>query len=150
MDFNDSCFGSKPRWHQARRQRNAAARGAQEANNTFWPTDLGVLMGPMGPQVGFRWRPSPPFGVAKRLQNPMDVYEFAAWKQVKVAPSNKADKKSSKGTVECSCSIGAPPGELRTTRLPRGQLRFPCSRGWGPTRPITISGSRAFGRLWAQ
>ena len=62
----------------------------------------------------------------------------------------KADKKSSKGTVECSGSIGAPPGELHTTRLPRGQLRFPCSRGWGPKRPMARSGPRAFGRLWAQ
>ena len=70
-------------------------------------------MGPMGPQVSLKWLPSPPFGVAKRLQNPMDFNKFVVLKQVKVAPSNKADKKSSKRAVECSGPIGAPPEEHR-------------------------------------
>ena len=53
-------------------------------------------MDPRGPQVGPKWLPSPPFGVAKMLQIPMDFNGFLVWQQVKVAPRNKTNKKSNK------------------------------------------------------
>ena len=76
MDFHDLWFGSKSRWQQETRPGRRAPGGPQGADGDLWPADLGALMGPRGPQVGPRWRPSWGLGAAKRLQNPMDFDDF--------------------------------------------------------------------------
>ena len=127
-----------------------ARKWPQEAYAAFWATDLWALMGPRSRLVGLEWRPGSPFGVAERLQNPMDFSEFVVWERSEVAPSDKADKKSNTRALECCGSIGATPGGLRADRLPRGQLRFPRSRGSGPERPTPRSEQLTFARLWAR
>ena len=126
------------------------AEVAQEAYAAFWATDLWACMGPRSRQVGLEWRPGPPLGVAERVQNPMDFSEFVVWERADMAPSDKADKKSNTRALECCGSIGATPGGLRADRLPRGQLRFPRSRGSGPERPTPRSEQLTFARLWAR
>ena len=80
----------------------------------------------------------------------MEFERLVVWQQVKVAPSNNTYNKNNKRVFECVCSIGAPPEELHTARLPRGQLRFPRSRGSGPKGSMPGFDPGTLGRSWPQ
>ena len=58
----------------------------------------------------------------------MVFQRFVVWKQVKVAPSNKTNKKSNKRAPECLGSIGAPEEEPQEAPkwAPRAAREDPC------------------------
>ena len=51
---------------------------------------------PRGPQVGPKGLLGGALGGSENVETPMDFERFVVWKQMKVAPSNKTNKKSNK------------------------------------------------------
>ena len=83
---------------------------------------------PSDPQVGPNGLPGGALGGSENVVKPMDFQRFVVWQQVKVAPSNKTNKKSNKKALKCSWSFGAPPEEPREAPQwgPRASQEEPC------------------------